>query len=130
VISLSALANLWAESKTNDINIFYNQTWARAWSQCPTDPFYDKNDGTNEAICFVCDDIILARLEIFSYWFMPHPFDNRFQNILLEKESRITELEDTLMFAKKRNRKLFIIGAGLGSIITTGIIITIKNIFK
>lgn len=113
LISLSALMNLWAKEKTNDINIFYNDTWGNAYNDCPIDCFYDKTTNGNEVICFQCDDIILARLEMWNYFFAPHPFENRYHDIKLELE--------TEKYKNKRKNKRIIGVTIIGTI--SGIII-------
>jgi hypothetical protein len=72
----------------------------------------------------------MARLEIFNYWFMPHPFSNRFQDELLAVEVKTYELEAKLLAVKKRNKVFFGIGAGAGAIVTGGIIILFNNLVK
>lgn len=104
--------NLRAE--TNDVDLFYNQTWAIAWDSTGT-PYYDSKG----SICFSNDGVILARMEIFNHWFMPHPFENKYHDLMLAKEVEIIDLKFDLDKSKKRNIKIFFIGAGIG----TGLVI-------
>ncbi len=55
-----------------------------------------------------------ARLVMWSYFFSGHPFNNRYHDNMLEKESKIAFLENETYMAKKRNRRVAFIGGGIG----------------
>jgi hypothetical protein len=124
MINLSVLMNS-LQAKTNDINFFYKKTWQCAWDKCDKMSFY-----YNGAICFPCDNIILARLEIFNYFFMPHPFNNLYHDILLEKENTIGMFTLDLAESKSRNRKMFFLGAGVGSALIIPVFLSYILIMK
>jgi len=108
LINFCVLKNLPAQ--TNDIDIFYTNTWRSAWQSTGV-PYY----GSKNNICFPNDDVILARMEIFNYWFNPHPFNNKFHDVMLEKENKIIDLQFQIKDTKKKNKKLFFWGLGIGS---------------
>ena len=105
-----SLSNLCARRKPKEIdslNIFYNPKWQLAWEGCAFEPSYDDEDTNgNDVICFACDEILLAKLMVFDYFFMPHPFQSRFHDIMLDKETTIYELTEK---DKRRKRRTAII---------------------
>ena len=122
LISSLGLTSLWAQ--TNDIDIFYNQTWKAAWDKC-LNPYYNK-DGD---ICFPCDNVILARLEIFAFWFQSHPFQNRFHDTLLNLEVQIEDgraendlLKNKLSNSRKRGARIAVV-VGVVSAIGGGFLV-------
>jgi len=97
-------------AQTNDsVDIFYKPTWQRAWSY--TGNAYLNSKGH---ISFPKDDVVLARFEVFNWWFMPSPHKNRFHDVMLECESKVEYFKFEAKLAKRRNRKMFYIGAGTG----------------
>jgi hypothetical protein len=120
------------QAQTNSVDIFYKETWAKAWDDCG-EPYYN-----GDRICFPCDSIILARLEVFNYWFQPHPFNNRFHDEMMDLEMMVEELNVKLHIAKielkdTRKKKVIIAivststGLILGTIGGIKIGVSIKN---
>lgn len=115
LLSCAGLSSLGAQTNS-DIDLFYSDTWQAAWDDTG-EPYYNSKGH----ICFPHDDVLLARLEVFNYFFMPHPFNSFYQSIMLEKETKIIDLEVDLKLEQRKKRKMFFTGLGLGSAIATAL---------
>jgi hypothetical protein len=64
-------------------------------------------------------DVLQAKLRAFDYYFMPHPYNNHYNDELLTLESKIESLNVDLHVAVERNKKArrILAFAGPGSII-------------
>ena len=120
VIVLTGLINLAAQ--TNDsVNVFYTPTWSVAWESPGKAYLNSKGD-----ISFPRDDVVLAKFEVFNYWFAPHPHNNLFHETLLESESKVEYFRVELKLSKRKNRKSFVKGIAIGAGVILGAAITIK----
>ena len=73
--------------------------------------------------------ILDAKLWMLEWWFFPEPGNNRFHELMLDKESKIIFLEHELKLSKRKNRKMLYVGAGIGSalILVPALILKILN---
>lgn len=109
-------------AQTNDsVNAFYNESWAVAWNKIGKS-YYNNKDH----IVFINDDVVLARLKVFKHYFWSHPHSNRFHDLMLELETDKVDLGIKLDNSRKRNRKTFFKGLGIGAGIVLAGAITIK----
>jgi len=133
VLSLSVFGNSLDENTISLDNItpadiFYTNTWSAAWEP------YGKVKYFGNWIAFEKDYVVLARLEVFNYFFMPHPFNCIYDDDMKEVEIIIEDLNvenHNLKFEnknlKKSRNKSFGWGAVVGAVLTSIIIISIKK---
>ncbi len=129
MVSLLCLNALWATNEYVDtIKKFYDPSWQMAW-ETNTNVYYNSKNH----VCFAGVDIIVTRLSMWNYWFATHPLNNRFHDILLDLESKISDYEQEREYlclewdkARLRNKKSFLVGAALGGVVSVVAVILIR----
>jgi hypothetical protein len=95
LVGCLGLTSLVAE--TND---FYNPRWANAWDSL------GRVERSGDGRITVGNEIaLLARLEIFEYFFQPHPFNNRYHDLMLQLEVDVEDARVELHMEKANNKR-------------------------
>jgi len=122
LLSCVGLKSLQAESSTNEISKtdHFLDTWLIAWEFLP-DPYVNYKGH----LCFKKKDIVRARLAIFDYMFMPHPYNSLYnddmletQAILDEEKEKVRTANNNLKISKQKNGTAFFGGVATGAVLT------------
>lgn len=117
------------KSTNNTLDIFYSNTWADAWLS-PGTSYIDLKG----SICFPNKNVVLARFEVFNFFFMPHAFDNRYHDSHLELECMVEDrrvdlhiMTEKYKRLRKRTFKTVLISCGIGLLAGSITVLVIKR---
>lgn len=116
-------------SNDNTLDVFYQDTWAAAWSNTGK-PYIDSRG----SICFPNKKVVLARFEIFNYFFMPMAFENLYHSSMLDLEVMIEQknvdlhiMTEKYKRLRKRTFKTVLIFCGIGILAGSITVLVIKR---